>query len=171
MIPSSSIALSEDGRQAWWVVRECDCDHRVSVGCHKTLRRADQSCDACGGDSDRWFRLGGSPCPDCDGTGRHTFTIEVEHHDAAYMTYQTGEPGTRTFRVSVVPGMVVPIVDNDAPEWYERSDHHIGMGQDENAEYNGRIDTGTEPGYVRDVILPPDARPGMWAVQLQIVHT
>jgi hypothetical protein len=41
-------------------------------------------------------------CPDCDGTGRHTFTVEAEPHDPENWT----ENWRHTYRVSVVPGMV-----------------------------------------------------------------
>jgi hypothetical protein len=64
--------------------------------------------------------------------------------------------------------VVLPIVDNDAPEWCERSDHHIGMGRDEYAEYSGRGEAYDEPQWLTDVSLPPAAAPGLWAVKLAV---
>ena len=76
MIPASDIRFSEDGTRAWVVAS----DPRNVWG-SDTMN--DRPCDTClcPGDGDLCGDGGphqiGASCPDCSGTGRHTFNIEV----------------------------------------------------------------------------------------------
>ena len=102
MIPADYWLDNGDGT-AWIVFAEGSVFDQHFTG----IRGDDRPCDTCDG--------GGYPnhelpiCPDCDGTGRHTFTVEV----ACPCTLgrsgsmpDCGGTGIRTHRVSVVPDMV-----------------------------------------------------------------
>jgi hypothetical protein len=120
----------------------------------------DRPCDTCGGT----LAQGQAPddrCPDCGGTGRHTFTVEVGTYTPNGIP---DDPSIAIYcerrRVSVVPGMVLPIVEHGTEAngypfitkglgWVM---HHIPKAK-----------------AVRSVItLPPAAAPGMWAVKLAV---
>ena len=155
MIPVDHITF--DGDTAWWVLPE------VWTGPDDMLVpwALDRSCDTCSGQTR--YENDGYVCSARCIDGRHTFEIEVATSESKGF----GE-FIDTYRVSIVPGMVLPIVDNDALEWYGRHDHHIGMGADEHAEYSGRSERGGEPQFVRNITLPTAAGPDMWAVKLRV---
>jgi hypothetical protein len=92
-------------------------------------------------------------CPDCDGTGRHTFTIEV---DTGEWSSVVQGMKTRTLRVSVIPGMALPIYDRLAKGLciVERADGSFSLF---------RADGRNAP-----ITLPPAAAPGMRAVKLAV---
>jgi hypothetical protein len=75
MIPANHISFNDDGSEAWVVYAT---GYEADV-----CKLLDRPCDTCGGNWQDYMepldRDGSvvSPCPDCDGTGRHTFTIEV----------------------------------------------------------------------------------------------
>jgi hypothetical protein len=163
VIPADHIAI--DGDTAWVVIPERFTTHPPADWTSK-----DRPCDTCGGcgavdipEDEEHFNLT-EPCPDCDGTGRHTFEIEVANPNRPDGWLFPA----RTLRVSVVPGMVLPITeDTDA---VPKHDPHI-------IQFDGRC--GGEP-YTEFVPcdgrqtddpidhFPPAAEPGMWAVQLRI---
>ena len=89
MIPASSIIV--DGDQALWVV---ESDQITS------FRIVDRPCDNQFTHDDTW------DCPDCDGTGRHTFDIEYEDVDELGRAWKV--------RVHIID--VLPI---DFDRWYE----------------------------------------------------
>lgn len=164
MTPADRIHDNGDGTM-WWVSRGPGLrDSHFSS--RRFLSDFDRPCDTC---DDVRPRCGEHPNDDaltgCRGTGRHVWPIVVE--DIRWMGAHT--TGTRRLLVHVVPDMVLPIVDNDAPEWAERHDHHVGMGIDEIAVYDGYMVERHEPQWVTDISLPPAAKPGMWAVQLRKV--
>jgi hypothetical protein len=106
-------------------------------------------------------------CPDCDGTGRHTFTVEVE---ASAADQAAGLATVDVFRVSVVPGMVLPIYGEDEP------DENIADGQNF-VIYNygvGDFDLFMWSPSIhfwiceQSITLPSAAAPGMWAVKLVV---
>lgn len=107
MIPFDHWHDNGDGT-AWLVKSGFDSDFPAS-----RLSELDRPCDTCSQYSGPNDVINRKDCID----GRHTFEVEVEHHDAAYMTYQTSEPSTRTYRVSIVPGMVLPILSLDPHRW------------------------------------------------------
>lgn len=135
MIPSTAIAF--DGNRAWvvvtpdpkrggisgrWFARPCDT-------CGSLVRAGDQVIDP---EGRRWVngrsvaRYEPFTCPDCDGTGRHTFEIEAECEVVNSVEHRKPFSRERVatwdgswrkevirYRVSVVEGMVLPITDND----------------------------------------------------------
>ena len=127
----------------------------------------DRPCDTCGGTGRRqvdqygnvWgdklaeamstIIVGDIPCPNCI-DGRHTFTIEVEvpqvlpKHWPAHL------------RVSVVPGMVLPIVHDPG----KTDEQVIEMGFSDRTK---AVLWWHDRGWSR-ITLPPAAQPGMWAV-------
>ena len=145
--------ITLDGDTAWTLLVELAQYCRAG----EFPQLLDRPCDLCSGQTR--YESDGYVCPARCIDGRHTFNIEVECPHL---------PEDHTFHVSVVPGMVLPIVDNDALEWYGRHDHHIGMGADEHAEYSGRSERGGEPQFVRNITLPTAAGPDMWAVKLRV---
>jgi len=103
-------------------------------------------------------------CPDCDGTGRHTFTVEVVVRHGRY----DDRPSTyfNTFRVSVVPDTVLPIYDECAD--MKPPDHICQAYRDERwIWHSDHKVTQLDPTEV-PITLPPAAKPGMWAVQLKV---
>jgi hypothetical protein len=124
-----------------------------------------RSCDTCGGNQ----RIDlpdyrNAECPDCDGTGRHTFMIEVERTCPGGGDLCGGDdPHTlmppRTHRVSVVEGMVLPIVG----KW----EHRPNVGSFI-TRFDGATRLWTDADLYEHLRLPPDAKPGMWAVKLQV---
>jgi hypothetical protein len=157
MIPADRIHFNDDGT-AWWVMDEAP---------HRGLNAIDRPCDTCGGSMYVWpegssFRSN-TPCPDCDGTGRHTFTIEVEND-----TYLI-DPSF-TYRVSVVLGMVLPIYGEDdmgdrlPQEWMP----HITINSFNAAQQWWRNPKCPDEWANDGITLPPAAKPGMWAVKLEV---
>ena len=151
------IAFTDDGH-AWW------------VGAPSTyLLDLVRPCDFC----PTWFHGGndgssplGKRCPDCGGSGRHVFTIEVDCLCASYVDgpYKSGPCGGTGFvrhRVSVVPGEVMPIYDTD-----NRGAHPLAIVSAPSGFF--RLDRDSSDDDYR-VELPAAAEPGMWAVKLRIV--
>jgi hypothetical protein len=153
MIPSSSIAFNEGGT-AWWVVHG-PADYHDHDG---ALDRPCDTCDGKGQTAEHWFA-----CPDCDGTGRHTFTIEVEHVEQ----FMNGSwiNTTRTLRVSVSPGMVLPIMRH--PLESNGDTRYIVMDRHGDFYLFDHDCPTTEWPTVLDP-FPPHAKPGMWAVLLDV---
>jgi DnaJ-class molecular chaperone len=120
MIPRTHIEFNDDHTEAWVVVEQTDS------GWLSGLMGADGPCDTCDGasvlrdeehdDAGRVVGVVWEHCPDCDGTGRHTFTIDIEcpvltFEGSAIHDHPDVNPcpvcsGVTTYRVSVVPGMV-----------------------------------------------------------------
>ena len=148
-IPASSIHFNGDGT-AWWVF-----DENGPAPQFQASRPCD-TCDGCGN-----ICWGGTPettLPDgdCDGTGRHTFTVEVEGEWSPRMH------ADRSLRVSIREGMVLPI-HGDAG-WGERQwpgHAHVELMETQTILWRG-------PDDFEHITLPPDAQPGMWAVLLDI---
>lgn len=144
----------------------------------------DKACERCGG---RGFQIGGGritnqavKCPDCI-DGRHTFEITVP---CGYCGWDTSRPpgmipessggtylcsngcgtGTVTRRVSIVPGMVLPIIENSNDWQHGHIDHIDWMGGHavrRTPTYGFTEDT-------EDITLPPAAKPGMFVMQLKV---
>lgn len=174
-----------DGDTAWWVTEQRNKythveGERVLEGV--LLRMLDRPCDTCAGLAKRFIDDHGNvwgnimaqnldlhesiPCPDCV-DGRRTFGIEVE----GMVTF--GEPpnrhgagwGTRSLRVSVVPGMVLPIVTS------ERYRNDMGLrGPFVIAYSDGTTSVYLSTSDIRVTPLPPGARPGRYAAQLRIAR-
>ena len=158
MIPASSIHFNDDGT-AWWVRDDALPDSPSGW----PITANDRPCDSCGGDEWMIEPDGNDPGCHCDAcvNGRHTFTVEVE--TLVYVEPYGEALLTRTLRVSIREGMVLPIYH----EWDGRDpitqDAPPCIYPSEDGQW--WIDYGTVG--VLDT-LPPDAQPGMWAVQLQV---
>jgi hypothetical protein len=158
MIPSTAIHFNDDGT-AWVVLPTPEFSGAEKSDLAKFIQ-ADRPCDTCDngllhkGDKHPMV-WGGEPapcdtiCPDCI-NGRHTFEIIVQ--DTEYP-----QEWHFTYRVSIVPGMVLEITS----------------GFD--AEYRPMVWISSEGvawllvgGNSSIITLPPDARPGMWIVLLKV---
>jgi hypothetical protein len=166
-IPASSIHFNGDDTA--WLVIPLLLDVEMMV-------TEDRPCDTCGGEPDtrvltatEWF----DHCPDCDGTGRHTFTVE-----AGQCICNGDSPpaddceGVRSLRVSIREEMVLGIYDPTAGCPGPASPHICWSATDRHvdSETNGcwLLVTNTLHDASPAIILPPDAQPGMWAVLLDI---
>lgn len=179
MIPADHIMI--DGNTAWWV------DHRplrnnpalqAVLDQTVTAKALDRPCDGCDGRG-TISQVVTVPhvvtirdaiyCPDCDGTGRHTFTIEVaceacgDRHDIPI----GNSSGGSTLRVHVVPDMVLKIVDNghDLVRTYESGCVLEARHRDTKEAMHLYVKLGVG---VETITLPPAAQPGMWAVKLEV---
>ena len=149
--------ITFDGDTAWTVV--------LSEMAFIDYTGADRSCDTCDGMGwrpDRYNANSSLRCHCID--GRHTFEIEVEGcgHDGTGNHICRG--ARRTYRVSIVPGMVLPIVlaRSELPDStciVDWENYYCG-----NPRFAvSPLDT---DGYY--ITLPPAAAPGMFAVQLNV---
>jgi hypothetical protein len=180
MIPADVFGPIVDG-EAWWVVRKCPeprGQQSMHTDCNVGAKILDRPCATCGG-----MPLGFDgfhDCPDCSGTGRHTFIVEVENEEWHCETCNdsgishTGDtasdcgycPTDHTYRVSVVPGMVLPIVtmtqacSDDQPLPFIIAPA-IG--------YNAVIAGYPDAEHETVVTLPSAAAPGLWAVKLRVL--
>lgn len=177
LTPADRITFTDDGH-AWivvdahenfppspgemvWAALDRPCDH-----CGALVRAGDQVIDT---EGRRWVngrsvaRHEPFRCPDCI-DGRHTFDIEVVRR---VFNGGAGGTSTDTYRVSVVPGMVLPIEEVDPP-LVPYPDH------DALVRYAGDA---SEPWFIytehddmTDTVwgVPPAAAPGMWAVKLKV---
>ena len=159
MIPADHWHDNGDGT-AWVVVT--DNEARDDQG----PLSADRPCDTCGGnwqDHMEPLDMNGnivSPCPDCI-DGRHTFDVAVECR-CSWNQHETGHP----YRVSIVPGMVLPITAalSKAPP------RHSGIEMvHENAVLRLHTDhVSWDSWQYHSANLPSAAAPGMWAVKVKI---
>jgi len=161
MIPADNFLLSDDGTTALWV------NDAPGAANTTTLNRP---CETTYDDLQERF---GDPyvrCPDCDGTGRHTFNIEVEcgHFDdpeSPTISCWNCEAGKRTYRVHVID--VLPIVDTTGLHQGEQlppPDHACAI-----STYSPRVfNVGSKAAGWEPITLPPDAAPGQWLVRLAV---
>jgi hypothetical protein len=200
MIPADQFIMNPDGT-AWWVVTVSQIVGILDT-LHDGKRSLDRPCDECNGRGYHVEQYGSMTgeyeCEACGEDARHTFTVEVENEEWHCETCNdsgishTGDTAsscgycptdTITLRCSVVPGMVLPITneqDDDQPpldhietwlssvgrmgslERYDplTGDHYHHCDFD---EYDGDES-------LHCFTLPPAAAPGMWAVKLQGVQ-
>jgi hypothetical protein len=165
MIPADSITFNDDGT-AWWVVRKCPeprGQQSMHTDCNVGATILDQPCDTCGGEGvvDDLDNDGAVvTCEWCDGTGRHTFEIEVEcqwntraMNDAFPEFPKMDSP--RILRVHVLDAL--PIYGG----YKTRPVGHIWINSDGDAWHHDVNES-------KIVTLPPAAKPGMWAVKLEV---
>ena len=162
MIPASSIHFNGDDT-AWLLLPTPEFSGAEKSDLAKYIQ-ADRPCDTCGGNWQDYLepldRDGNvvSPCLDCV-NGRHTFTVEVQCGTWADCSPTCS--GVNTLRVSISPGMVLPIVAAPA-----RPDHRAIVQLQE--PHSGAVLFDPDQDAAPIITLPPDARPGMWAVLLDI---
>ena len=170
MIPADSFLLSDDGTTALVVFG--GVPGWTPIGWEALFNRPCVVCKGLGRDIADLV----TPCPDCDGTGRHTFTIEVECTGKLVEVTDNGRFGlscdggcgkeypwgTLTFTVHVFD--VLPIVDeNDAMNGPGIPRRCIIYRSPTEAWFYGDADEGVER-----ITLPPDAAPDMFAVSLDV---
>jgi hypothetical protein len=143
MIPNTHWHDNNDGT-AWVLLTELAQYCRAN----ELPQLLDRPCDTCDGEGYEWDDDddGSYDCPDCDCTGRHTFDVEV-----AWQT-EVDAYESETYRVHVVPDMVLPI-----------------DGYDDDDRIAGKWRMWLAPGDVHTVDMPEAAEPGMWAVLLRIL--
>jgi hypothetical protein len=170
-IPASDISIDIDGTTAWLVDTP-----GMSVGWELRNR----PCDTCDG-SGTCFHGGPDVlprCPDCDGTGRRTFTIELEcpicnGKRSEFCGYGDGLPDDNPScsmgveRVAVHVVEVLPIHDYCTD--YKPADHICHAWRDDRWYWH-RSERGDRP-TEKIITLPDSAAPGMWAVLLAIKPT
>jgi hypothetical protein len=181
MIPRTHIEFNDDHTKAWLVMPADPISTAFMIrnewfpcssdGVPDWWAALDRPCETCNGrkavEAEFWDltdpnnHLGWVDCPDCHGTGRHTFAIDIKcptYGDTHIGSVRAGTGrcehggctgGILTFRVSVVPGMVLPILTvgvegypTDPPEQFvwitkkgvlrvvncvEKSDTHCGQ--------------------------------------------
>lgn len=146
MIPFDHITF--DGDTAWWVPSDL---FGPTPGID--IKRLDRPCDTCDGCKHLCTDgVNAIPCPDCI-DGRHTFEIKVGPMYCEHGRF------TKRHRVSIVPGMVLPIY---GPHM-QRGEVVKFISTRKGGPWLN--DRGQPP---RPVTLPPAAKPGMWAVQLKV---
>lgn len=191
MIPADHISFNDDGT-AWLVTA---AQPHSCLGCGRTLldqtgcpgrtmhvahitRPLDRPCDACAGtaanlldelDDDHSF-FKSEPCPDCV-DGRHAFTIEVECDGPVH---RSDRPclngcayGALTYRVSVIPGMVLPVYGEDPGDWPDMltADKLCVI-----IKNDGTAVLWDGAGDFTSLTLPPAAAPRMDAVKLKVAQ-
>ena len=160
----------EDGT-AWWVT-----DSNVAF---IDYTGADRPCGGC--DGRKWCLGNDTPglydaiaCPDCNGTGRHTFDVEVGcsvRCSPADHLFQGGATcsvcngsSMLTYRVSVEPGMVLPIVNYGEHNIVGR---YIVTNVESDSFY--MMQNETFPVTSELITLPSAASPGQYAVKVRII--
>ena len=174
MIPATHFLPLHDGTA--WVVFGDDDNERDFFPA-EWVTDLDRPCDTCDGtgaqnpDEDyddiniAWaVDVDTGPLYDCTADcidGRHTFDIEVPRH-VAPMRDGIHIGTTVTLQVSIIPGMILPIRDNETD--YGTPNHSGDMFIC--ADGTAYIDTPED--YMTDITLPSAAAPGMWAVKLRL---
>jgi hypothetical protein len=167
MIPADSWHDNGDGT-AWLVD-----DRRFVPNAGAWWGDLDRPCDTCGGwgeledDHPVYGAAMGADCPDCDGTGRHTFTIEVDNVDTVDEFIEHGN--CRSYRVAVVTGMVLPIaaMDNEGECGFADNEDHVCVAPNRIGGIDGVDHVAYVNGTSDYITLPPAAKPGMWAVKVR----
>ena len=185
-IPASHIKFSDDRTTAWLVVSADPSEYGWDVALNRP-------CDTCDGTLEQLIvERGVVRCPDCHGSGRHCFEIEVRTEctcerrtiggGAGWYDHATDCPVrsikgylasdgwhfVRTLTVSVVEGMVVGLYPYTATRIDSRDEVlHATISRDGShwTLFPPCGASGTEV-----IMLPDDAAPGMTAVRLN-VHT
>jgi hypothetical protein len=163
MTPATHIRFNDAHTEAWMLAPD--------FASFMVYRQIDRQCDMC---------YGRGTCVLCDGTGRHTFTIDIEcpvlaFEGSAVHDHPDVNPcpvcsGVTTYRVSVVPGMVLPIVAWDEQKQIATLDHFIATGWKQNPEWAVEYRRGAHIGrQQKPITLPSAATPGKhWAVKLEV---
>lgn len=161
MIPADHVIF--DGDTAWWVLPWTQASA-------PPIANLDRPCDEYACNDGSWLDGDGDivcDCEECHGSGRHTFDIEVRAD--YYIAPMHHHVLADVHRVSIVPGMVLPIVDGNIAEELDRNDRHImsnGDGTFRFYEAGWWDHPNIDDDYL--VTLPPAAKPGMWAVKLKV---
>jgi hypothetical protein len=179
---SPSTAITIDGPTAWLVV-ECPPDSAPA-----RWEQADKQCDTCNGVGWLTWTYLTKPgtktfdCTDCHGTGRFTFTLDVECDDSIHLPFVPDladddpwyVPGDRecrqcdesgTYQLSVHVGEVLPI-HGATEHWPDAT--HLSLDEGNRTVWLWTW-TGQGFDFTRDYCtLSADAASGMYAVRLAI---
>jgi hypothetical protein len=140
MIPANRWHDNRDGT-AWWVMEQCGEETEGKGACALV-----PGCLCPFGIERSWH-----PCDGTDDSDeRHTFAVKAAFH---------------TYRVSVIPDMVLPIypVFGAGEVSHDRTLPHVMM--DDTGAWFLDGDQG-----IQSITLPPAARPGRWAVKLLLLE-
>lgn len=176
MTPADQFLL--DGDHAWWVKSKL-----WFAGATADVTDLDCPCERCYGvGTILVVGEGEEPCPaKCIG-GRHTFDLDVgcvcggtdmglRRDGGCHLCYGTG---VLTHRVSVAPGMVLPIVGSMCPQKTNEQQHnhvHLGEGMTGICWFDSDL-VWDSPWHSKNLIqLPPGAAPGMWVVKLSVANS
>ena len=163
--PISHDDILIDGDTAWWIITAFGEQYRYS-----DFEDLDRPCDLCGGEPTHMDT--GAECHGCSGTGRHTFTLDVECdepdidrcedqgvHNGPTCEERRCFKGRFTITVHVVE--VLPIqnsTSNEIDTIWDRGDGTFWIVEESTSI--------GEPPVGNPVKLPPNAAPGKWAVRL-----
>lgn len=189
MIPADHIHFNDDGT-AWMIVREFVERNDRWWDSARYLSDLDRPCDTCDGVGCSMNGLESGDhgplacehlgcCPDCI-DGRHTFEIEVEGCvcDSEH-GYVDSCPGNQWHRVSIVPGMVLPIYGVPMPlgtgratDWGDADEMMLFVESTPQPFIGIMQVSGTaylvDVGQAERITLPPAAKPGVFAVKLTV---
>jgi hypothetical protein len=149
VIPASHISFNDDGT-AWWVI-----DTTTTPDYEWAL---DRPCDTCDEVSPWLTNI--VPCKDCDGAGRHTFDIVVADRLLPHLPFAT-------YRVSVIPGTVLPIRQQQGLQCEYVGQWIARVGDRWLIQECDGVNLTTHPALIT---LPPAAAPGLWAVKLKVAQ-
>jgi hypothetical protein len=181
-----STAITIDGDTATLVVDDCEsmpdrqCSMMPDNPCDVAAKDLDRLCDTCNGSgSFPAIQSQTDPCPDCDGTGRHCFTLDVEsepfwsvdeqakYHIEPCDDADCCKPPPKQLSVHVVE--VLPIVAWDTVDL--GLPHPVPcMTIDPHGNALEVDEAGVDCFKAHDRTLPPDAADDMFCVRLA-VHT
>ena len=145
MIDQDHITINDD--TALWVFTD-----NGPVTDRSAVLDANRPCDPCNGVG--WPGFAMFACNDCDGTGRHTFTVECECDACPEFA---GISHKRTLRVHVID--VLPIIN----EGQLMDGTHTVVLIDPTGQ--AHLLDGVAPHVIT---LPPAAEPGSWLVRLAV---
>jgi hypothetical protein len=184
-IPKDHISFNDDGTEAWIVFMVMPpVTQEGSV--RSPWFALNRPCDMCQGTA--WSCIVETDegdfmedtCPDCI-DGRHTFTIEVEQdrdawvcecsaigrHHCVYNGWREVFPlSARTYRVSVIPGMVLKMRQWQHPLPTDMT-YPCLIQMPKGYWLTAHTDSFSD-GF--QVPLPPAAAPGIWAVKLKVAQ-
>jgi hypothetical protein len=151
---------SDNGDGTAWVLRRGCPDERAGsaahTNCHLWGKLLDRPCGTCGGRVEVYrqpYEDGPEMCPDCDGTGRHTFEViaAVPHWGTLH-------------RVHVEPDMILPIEDlpkSGYTRTFERFAYVSKAGALRVVDHDAKTDT-----YMGRA--PAGTKKGAWAILLAV---
>ena len=150
----SADQITFDGDTLWWAwTPTFFATYQITTPW--TLQMYDRPCATCSGQTR--YENDGYVCSARCIDGRHTFEIEVNTG-----VREWGFDKIKTYRVSIVPGMVLSIVANIGPVPDERHIRVTGAGIAWLAE---PIDGGWKH---TEIILPPAAKVDGWAIKFNV---
>jgi hypothetical protein len=160
-IPASNIKINDD---ALWLVlpdplTKTVCFNSIIGSQYDVLQ--DRLCDTCHGDgletkkvfdweSGQFVTARKTPCPDCDGTGRYKFILDVQ--EPCRCSAECGDIESYSVHVVEVLGLLVAGQFVEESDWWFEEPNVLRHFSDES----------------NDVYLPTATVPGMYVIKLSI---